>query len=87
MKRLFSLSVFLSFLSCSNDDNPSSEEAILGVWEISNETDAAEYPEIEDGEYEYVLQYEFMSNGNFESHSFLRNPGDETILGYRSEQK
>ncbi|MDT0644562.1 hypothetical protein RM553_17105 [Zunongwangia sp. F363] len=89
MKRLLSLITILVLLSCSNDDDtgmPNNEE-VPGVWETSYEINNEDYPDLEDGDYEYVLQFEFFSDGTFESHTFLRDISNNAIQGYNVQMK
>ncbi|MDT0689854.1 hypothetical protein RM549_08660 [Salegentibacter sp. F188] len=88
MKRLLSLIVIFTLISCSSDDeNISNEKNLLGVWENTYEINNEDYPDLEEGNYEYVLQYEFLSDKTFESYTFLRNTSTNTIEGYHVQTK
>ncbi|MDT0677492.1 hypothetical protein [Autumnicola musiva] len=89
MKRLLSLMTILVLFSCSNDDNnimPNGEE-ILGVWEKTYEISNEDYPDLEDEDYDYVRQFEFLDDETFESYTFLRNTSTNTIEGYSMQMK
>jgi len=74
------------FLSCSvDDDNVSNTENIEGVWEKTNEIDSEDFPDLEGENYEYVLQFKFISDHSFESYSFIRNTETDSIAGYNSK--
>lgn len=88
MKRLLSLILFFALISCSSDDeNISNEKNLPGVWENTYEINNEDYPNLEEGDYAYVLQYKFLSDKTFESYTFLRNTITNTIEGYQVQTK
>ena len=88
MKRLLSLLTILMLLSCSgDDDNMANTENIAGVWENSTALDTENYPELEEGNYNYVLQFKFLGDRTFEGYSFLRNTENDNIVGYNVQMK
>lgn len=88
MKRLFTFMSIAVFLSCSlDDDNSSNVENIEGVWEKTNEIISENIPNLEDENYEYVTQYKFLSDRSFESYFFVRNTETDSIVGYNSKSK
>ena len=88
MKRLFTFMSIAVFLSCSvDDDNSLNADKIEGVWENTNEIASGDFPNLEDENYEYVLQYKFLSDRSFERYSFIRNTETDSIAGYNSKSQ
>ncbi|WP_289021566.1 hypothetical protein [uncultured Salegentibacter sp.] len=85
MKRLFFILNIFLLVSCSSDDEVrTNTKDVVGVWEKSSDISTEIYPELEEGNYEFVLQYKFLDDSTFESFSFVRNSDTDNIIGYRS---
>ncbi len=85
MKRLFFILNIFLLVSCSSDDEVRTNiKDVVGVWEKSSDISAEIYPELEEGNYEFVLQYKFLDDSTFESFSFVRNSDTDNIIGYLS---
>jgi hypothetical protein len=82
MKRLFAIMSIFIFLSCAVDDESGTNpENIEGVWEKISEINSEDFPDLDDENYESVLQFTFLNN-NFESYFFIRNTVTDSIIGY-----